>query len=658
MDKPKTIEWNSLHHDYAYRQVLPIVVADSWDRCYQHGIDPKHSVWHTLSASEVESLRISSEELYYYSNTPLKNLAESYLNDEIGFALFTFAGILYKLYGNSAFLQHAANRGLLRYTDWSEDIAGTNAISLGLTQNKTFSLLNGQSFCHQFLGFHQYFAPIYIEQMPQDKILTNKVGGIALLDFGERLHPIHTMAVTSTAHEISLRMWVIRTSMSISQSDKEQGSLTIDRSSGKNHILYYNDTLSDVLPIQKKLSFYDNLEHYIDPYPHNRDFWDRLNAERSFPEQNMLLRIGGIVQKYSLKFERYIHDSLGINSTLIRLRSMEQINKFISKRIGNNAHFTFFDILGDSAIFHRSIEQAQRVAATESNVLITGESGVGKDIFAQAIHNAGKRRGKPFIAINCAALPRELIASELFGYDEGAFTGSKKGGNIGKFELANKGTIFLDEIGDMPIDLQATLLRVIEERSFTRLGSTLQVSVDVRILAATNANIEEKIHQKKFREDLFYRLSVLRLKIPPLRQRKGDIILLAEHFISQNAQLDGKQPPMLSEDARSYLKGLYYKGNIRELQNLMEGIVQLYQVPLLTREHIIDYLGEIDANGPSLLTESHIAPPKHVKSYIPDSRAAIEDALLANRYNKEKTAAALGISKRTLYRRLKEYQLL
>ena len=194
---------------------------------------------------------------------------------------------------------------------------------------------------------------------------------------------------------------------------------------------------------------------------------------------------------------------------------------------------------------------AKAVAKSESNVLILGESGVGKDIFAQAIHNASDRRDKPFLALNCAALPRDLIASELFGYEGGAFTGAKKNGNIGKFQLADTGTIFLDEIGDMPLDLQATLLRVIEQKKFMRVGSSSITNVDVRIIAATNANIQKLIDQKKFRADLYYRLSTLQFTIPPLRERGSDIILLAEYFIQAVSRRINKPNVMtLSNEAK------------------------------------------------------------------------------------------------------------
>ena len=203
----------------------------------------------------------------------------------------------------------------------------------------------------------------------------------------------------------------------------------------------------------------------------------------------------------------------------------------LSRQVANGAIKTFHDIIGENADLKKLIQKAQRMAQTNSNIMILGESGTGKDVFAQAIHNASARRGKPFIALNCGALPRDLVESELFGYETGAFTGARKNGNIGKFELANGGTIFLDEIGEMPLELQAKLLRVTETKQLMRLGSSKNIRVDVRIIAATNANIDDMIAQKLFRADLYYRLSTMKLYLMPLRERRDDIVPLAEHFI-------------------------------------------------------------------------------------------------------------------------------
>ncbi len=297
-------------------------------------------------------------------------------------------------------------------------------------------------------------------------------------------------------------------------------------------------------------------------------------------------------------------------------------------------------------------------AKSDRNILILGESGSGKDIFAQAIHNASGRRSKPFIAVNCATLPRNLIASELFGYVEGAFTGAKRGGNIGKFELANSGTLFLDEIGDLPLDLQAMLLRILENNSFMRLGATKETSVDVKIISATNANIIRMIEQKKFREDLYYRLSTLQLLIPPLRERGRDVILLARRFLSLNTTRPSNPPPALSKDAEDALMQIQWRGNVRSLQNMIENLALLHAGETITRQQIEDYMDSTYGRF-SALPATNTPPPTAgteggVRYYRKLPKDALLRALSDHRYNKTATARSLGISRKTLYRWIQE----
>lgn len=304
----------------------------------------------------------------------------------------------------------------------------------------------------------------------------------------------------------------------------------------------------------------------------------------------------------------------------------------------------------------RCIARAKSIAHSDSNVMITGESGVGKDVFAQAIHNASQRRDSPFIVLNCAAYPRDLLASELFGYDGGAYTGAKKTGNLGKFELADTGTIFLDEIGDMPLDLQVMLLRVIEQKNFMRIGSSIVRSVDVKIISATNADLHTMVEKRTFRPDLYFRLCTLNLQLPPLRDRGGDIILLAEHFIDAiTARLQMGTRKVLSEEAKELMLRLPWHGNVRELQNVMERVVQLVPSQVITPQDLelcLDFVG----TGRTAVTAAS-PPPARATRAGTSPREDILRALEENRYNRTMAAAALGISRKTFYRKLEEFQI-
>lgn len=235
------------------------------------------------------------------------------------------------------------------------------------------------------------------------------------------------------------------------------------------------------------------------------------------------------------------------------------------QNMGHTARYTFDDIISISPIMERTKKLAEKMAATRSSVLITGESGTGKELIAQAIHNASERKNEPFIALNCAALPENLLESELFGYEDGAFTGARKGGKPGLFESADKGTLFLDEVEEMSTILQAKLLRVIQEQEVMRVGASQLISIDVRILAATNRDLEELVKEGRFREDLYYRLNTLPVRIPPLRERKEDILPLMYHFMKEN-----HASYQLSEQVCQVLKDHPFRGNIRELRNYAE----------------------------------------------------------------------------------------
>ena len=232
------------------------------------------------------------------------------------------------------------------------------------------------------------------------------------------------------------------------------------------------------------------------------------------------------------------------------------------------------------------VNQARIAAQHSSSILITGESGTGKEMFARMIHFESQRKANPFVAVNCAAIPEALMESELFGYEEGAFTGARKGGKIGKIQLANHGTFFLDEIGDMPLYLQAKLLRVLSERKVERIGSssTSPINVDVRIIAATNQNLEKMIEQKEFREDLYYRLNVVPLRIPPLRERKDDIPFLIQHFIGKYNKILGKEIRAASEPVMELLMEYQWQGNVRELENSIEYMMTFEKGPVLSME--------------------------------------------------------------------------
>lgn len=322
-------------------------------------------------------------------------------------------------------------------------------------------------------------------------------------------------------------------------------------------------------------------------------------------------------------------------------------------------------IIGNSRVVTKLKKRVLQIAKTSSSVLITGESGTGKEIFARAIHTESERRDKPFIAINCGAIPDTLLESELFGYVSGAFTGANHSGRMGKFELAHNGILFLDEIGSMSLYLQVKLLRAIQEKNFTRLGSNRQINVDVRIIAATNENLPILIDQKMFRDDLYYRLNVIPLELPPLRQRKEDLPMLAEYFLERYCMRFGKPPARLSTTMLTMLHAYSWPGNIREFENCIEYMVNMHEggmlspalLPAKVHDAYVKSAASMSSSSAALATCSAQLPPRAVTPLIELENKAIRNALSVfgdTAEGKKQAAEALGIGIATLYRKLKQ----
>jgi len=268
-----------------------------------------------------------------------------------------------------------------------------------------------------------------------------------------------------------------------------------------------------------------------------------------------------------------------VRDMIFVIKDIKKMRKLANKIMGRRAIYTFDKIIGTNQTFLNAVEFAKKVADSKSTVLIMGESGTGKEIFAQAIQNYSNRSDEAFIAINCGAIPKNLIESELFGYEEGAFTGAKRSGQPGKFEIADGGTVFLDEIGEMPLDMQTRLLRVIEESTVSRIGSPVELPVNVRIIAATNKDLIEEVRKGNFRKDLFYRLNVLPIKLPSLRERREDVPDLVDYFMTRISRKLNKSPVELPESYMDYLMSYNWPGNIRELENLVELIINTETIP-------------------------------------------------------------------------------
>jgi DNA-binding NtrC family response regulator len=350
------------------------------------------------------------------------------------------------------------------------------------------------------------------------------------------------------------------------------------------------------------------------------------------------------LQDISLTAERALaHSSL--NREVIRLRA--QIGRSSTAAVGR--------LVGSSGPMMDVFKMIGKVAETDSTVLICGESGTGKELVAEAIHNYSQRRENPFVVVNCAALPEALLESELFGHERGAFTGAV-GRKPGRFEMAEGGTIFLDEIGEIPLSLQSKLLRVLQEHTFERLGGTETISGNFRVLAATNRDLETCVREKVFREDLFYRLNVVRISVPPVRERRSDIALLGEHFLRIYSEKNGLPAVGFSDDAILMLQTYSYPGNVRELENMIERAVLMARGRVVMPAHFPTKSAPQNEGGSGQPQTNLLSLPFH-KSIAELEKRLIESALQKARGNKTEAADNLQINRRLLYNKMEEHRI-
>ena len=403
-----------------------------------------------------------------------------------------------------------------------------------------------------------------------------------------------------------------------------------------DNITFINPTAEKLLPISMKKAINKNIEEIFK----ENNIVNVLNSE--FNEKDNCNKKNFVINKEPITVDGNVN---GAVYTLKKVTEIQLIEQKIRKKIllkGHYAKKTFNDIIGDSVKIKKAKKTALKYSKYDSTVLITGETGTGKEIFAQSIHNASRRNKGPFVAVNCAALPANLLESELFGYVSGAFTGARQNGKIGMFEMAHNGTIFLDEISEIPIDMQARLLRVLQEHEIVKIGDDKVIPVDVRVIAATNKNLLNLVGNGKFRDDLYYRLCVLELNVPPLRERKEDISELSKSIINKNNIKLKMKIKGLSKKLEKAFISFEWKGNVRQLENLIEKLMVLsdseYLDIMLLEETVPYLLDDVQKSNSNSLEYTE--------------KKKIDEVLVQTNGNKKEAAKILGISKSTLWRKL------
>lgn len=407
----------------------------------------------------------------------------------------------------------------------------------------------------------------------------------------------------------------------------------------QQQVTHYNTLAGKLLDIdaQKEQALY----HLLD----NKKLWHAVERGKTF---------SGNIQGKRVATQLYcdvmpIKKDGNIEGAVVTLRDIQQIKKLVKEATVSDIETHFSQIVANSRKMNDLKAMALHVAPSKATLLIQGESGTGKELLARAIHQSSKRKGHTFMAINCGAIPENLLESELFGYEEGSFTGAKRGGKLGKFELAHNGTLFLDEIGDMPLHLQVKILRVLQERRVERIGGTRSIPVDVRVIAATHRNLDNMVKTGEFREDLYYRLNVIPLTIPPLRERLEDVPILTQYYLDYYSIVTDRSVSGITPEAIEILSNYTWPGNVRELGNVIEYCVTMVAGGMITADTLPQRIN---------IEETTKAEHSSINLKVLEKEAIMKAlTLVESDGHKQDAAKLLGISRASLYRKIKEYQI-
>jgi transcriptional regulator of acetoin/glycerol metabolism len=619
------------------------VVLDSWNRCRSKGVDPYLTrAPFVLGGRELQALLERNEALIDISRPFMEHLFGFVKGSDFIVALSDANGFLIEIIGDGDILERVKLGNFVRGACWSEEATGSNGVGTVLALRKPLQIFGCEHFCITSRRWTCSGAPIHDAE-------GKMVGAIDMTGPYQKANP-HTLGmVVASAHAIENEF---RYRKALSQIQVAHGfQETVISSIPEIIIAIDNDGIISLMNNNAVKAFGTDGESYLGRrleaiWSRNPNIVKLVADNKSLTDVEVRISFKNSHADYTLTCNPIL-SMKKVSGKVIILNEIKRARTLAARMMGAKAKFRFEDVIGCDGEFLETVRHAQIASRTNSNVLLLGESGTGKDIFAQAIHNGSSRRDGPYVAINCATIPRDLITSELFGYVEGAFTGSRKGGSQGKFELADGGTIFLDEIGETPLEVQAALLRVIEDKSITRIGGTRVRTVNVRIIAATNKDLKEEVRKGKFREDLYYRSNVFTIRMVPLRNRVADISLLVDSFVGNISRSMGKEIVGIDPKVLEYFMIYQWPGNVRELQNVLERMINIAHTSKLT----VDLLPrEILDSRASENMDEDIVPVDKI-----ERRMMLR--LAGSGLTKKEIAKKLGISRSTLYRKLDRYEL-
>lgn len=627
-------------------------ILNGWKRCLKLGVDPsKGKCPIILKGQSLANILNENQELIAFAKPFMMNLYSFVKGSGFVVVLADKKARVLEVIGDSEILSNSQEQlNFIKGALWDEEYVGNTAISSANIEGKPVQVIGEEHYCLLHREWACSAAPI--------RSNGEIIGILNVSGYKNMVHP-HTLGmVVAAAQAIETKIEAEIASKELQIKNRYQNAIVESMSDGlltidsKGYVTYINHIGGDILNIDREKSIGKHISQLLDFKP---VVLDVLKSGKGYIDKEFIITNKYGAKLHFIKTAVPIRDEEGnITGVVDTFRKIKRVQKLVNDMVGAQANFSFENIIGSSSALKESIRLAKIAAKSSSNVLIQGESGTGKELFAQAIHRASSRRDQPFITINCAAIPRELIESELFGYEGGAFTGALKNGRPGKFELSNGGTIFLDEIGDMPLDMQVKLLRVLQEKQITRIGGSSIFDIDVRIIAATNKNLLKECDQANFRRDLYYRLNVLNINIPPLRERLGDIEELSGYLIKKiNAKLN-KKVTAISEDALKYLVQYNWPGNVRELENVIERAINISRTD---RIDVCDLPASIIKDAGVSKADTSVEENDSIETMEEMEKRAIKKALEIMEGNISQAAQALKISRNTLYNKIRKYGL-
>ncbi|MCD6527739.1 MAG: sigma 54-interacting transcriptional regulator [Desulfuromonas sp.] len=620
------------------------VAANSWKRCLKLKVNPSRHVRADISARELEKRIAAHDDLVKVATPTMENIY-NFVNDaDLQVVLSDNHGYLLKVLGGKKTSQCSPHAQLYPGGNWTESLRGTNAIGTCLVEKKPLKIHAAEHFFEDNRSLNCSAAPIFSadgellavlnltgdQQYANDLTLGMVVAGANAIENQLQLHRANTKLFASYKYSDT----IIRT--------MSEGLISVDP---KGLITQLNTVGARIIGINARDAVGQHISELLGE---NAPLLDLLRTGVGY-ENKEVVTDGGKRTFYSSA--TLLHDDYGNMIGAVSVLRNSKVSKR-NVRQGTTvqqARYSFDEIIGNSEAMLKTKTMAEIAAKSMSTVLIHGESGTGKELIAQGIHNASPRHAQPFVAVNCAAITETLLESELFGYEEGSFTGAKKGGHPGKVEIANGGTLFLDEIGDMPLQMQVKLLRMLQERRICRVGSTEEVSLDIRIIAATHKDIKKGVQDGTFRKDLYYRLNVLPITIPALRERLDDLPDLAEYMVKKLSERFGKGSVSISSMFLRACRSYDWPGNIRELENVIERALNMVDEGGKLTAELLD-LDPVEL-APVGEADGSVRPLKEMELEM------VTRALDISRGNIVHASTLLGISRNTIYRKIKEYDI-